>query len=440
MNFTIDTTTDVLNSTAGVILAAKIFDKIGLNLKSDQTLNNAEKQAILTMASLHIQGRTSFAEVDLVRKDPLIKKALDISYGYAPETVRLYLDRLAKEHGNHVLSALDMVNLNLLKRVSFTSIKTEKAHYLPVDIDVSPMDNSRTKKEGVGRTYKGMDGYAPIFSYIGSEGYMCSCELRPGTQHCQKGTPAYLEKTLAIVKKLNPADPVLLRLDSGNDAFDTLSPLMKSGHFFLVKRNLRRESRERWVDIAQSMGKREVPRAGKVVYTGVLTSAHPKAKDNDGLPDLDQVFRVTLRYSDHKGNVFLFPESDVEVYWTNLYEDPEKVIELYHDHGTSEQFHSELKTDMDVERFPSGKKAVNAIILHIAMVAFNTLRMIGQTAIGFNDELPCKHKGNRKRLRKVISDLIRIACKVVHHSGKWIVRLWDHDPWYPVFKKLYQVF
>ena len=82
------------------------------------------------MASLHIQGRTSFAEVDLVRKDPLIKKGL-------------------------------------------------------------PMDNSRTKKEGVGRIQR--DGcYAPIFSYI-AEGYMCSCELRPGTQHCQK--EHYLEKT-----------------------------------------------------------------------------------------------------------------------------------------------------------------------------------------------------------------------------------------------------
>ena len=70
--------------------------------------------------------------------------------------------------------------------------------YLPVDIDVSPMDNSGTKKEGVGRTYKGHDGYAPIFSYIGSEGYMLNCELRPGTQHCQKGTPEYIEKNLYL--------------------------------------------------------------------------------------------------------------------------------------------------------------------------------------------------------------------------------------------------
>jgi len=39
-----------------------------------------------------------------------------------------------------------------------------------LDIDVTPFDNSGTKKEGVSRTYKGMDGYAPIFAYLGEEG------------------------------------------------------------------------------------------------------------------------------------------------------------------------------------------------------------------------------------------------------------------------------
>ena len=42
---------------------------------------------------------------------------------------------------------------------------------VPVDIDVTPMDNSKSKKEGVSRTYKGFDGYAPMMAYIGSEGY-----------------------------------------------------------------------------------------------------------------------------------------------------------------------------------------------------------------------------------------------------------------------------
>jgi hypothetical protein len=34
--------------------------------------------------------------------------------------------------------------------------------HVALDIDVFPMDNSRTRKEEVSRTYKGHDGYAHI--------------------------------------------------------------------------------------------------------------------------------------------------------------------------------------------------------------------------------------------------------------------------------------
>jgi RNA-directed DNA polymerase len=44
----------------------------------------------------------------------------------------------------------------------------------------------------VSRTYKGVDGYAPIFSYLGTEGYLVNAELREGKQHSQKDTPAFL--------------------------------------------------------------------------------------------------------------------------------------------------------------------------------------------------------------------------------------------------------
>ncbi|OQY35551.1 MAG: hypothetical protein B6241_01205 [Spirochaetaceae bacterium 4572_59] len=129
------------------------------------------------------------------------------------------------------------------------------------------------------------------------------------------------------------------------------------------------------------------------MYTGVWTGQHPKAEVDDNLPEVDQVFRVTVRDADCDGNQLLFPDLEVEVYWTNLCEQPENVIDLYHDHGTSEQFHSELKTDMDFERFPSGKIGVNKIILQLAMIAFNILRLIGQKALSFREDLPYKHKG-----------------------------------------------
>jgi hypothetical protein len=59
----------------------------------------------------------------------------------------------------------------------------------------------------------GVDGYAPIFSYIGAEGYMLDCQLRPGSQHCQKGTPLFLQRNLAIIEQLPIKHPLLFRME-----------------------------------------------------------------------------------------------------------------------------------------------------------------------------------------------------------------------------------
>lgn len=42
------------------------------------------------------------------------------------------------------------------------------------------MDNGGTAKEGVGRTYAGVDGYCPLASYIGSHGFCLESELNSG--------------------------------------------------------------------------------------------------------------------------------------------------------------------------------------------------------------------------------------------------------------------
>ena len=52
---------------------------------------------------------------------------------------------------------------------------------LPLDYDVTPFDNSQTKKEGVSRTDKGMDGYAPMAAYFGQEGY-CKIPVLEGEE------------------------------------------------------------------------------------------------------------------------------------------------------------------------------------------------------------------------------------------------------------------
>ena len=60
-------------------------------------------------------------------------------------------------------------NIDMFQSCKFEPSPLENG-CVPVDIDVSPFDNSGSHKAGVSRTYKNFDGYAPIFAYIGTEG------------------------------------------------------------------------------------------------------------------------------------------------------------------------------------------------------------------------------------------------------------------------------
>jgi len=79
-----------------------------------------------------------------------------------------------------------------------------------------------------------------------------------------------------------------------------------------------------------------------------------------------RVMRAVERTIDKHGQLFLVPDLEVEGWWTTLHLPDEKIIALYNDLATCEQFHSKLKADMDVEWLPSGKFATNALILALA--------------------------------------------------------------------------
>ena len=104
--------------------------------------------------------------------------------------------------GLFVQDEVDRATIGVLNRSTLSPIHTELQSYLPVDVDTSPLDNSKSHKEGVSWTYEQFDGYHPIFSYIGRE----------GKQHCPNGTPAYLDGTIALLDHLPITTPAELRL------------------------------------------------------------------------------------------------------------------------------------------------------------------------------------------------------------------------------------
>ena len=126
-----------------------------------------------------------------------------------------------------------------------------------------------------------------------------------------------------------------------------------------------------------------IPREGKTVYTGsdwkpVTYTTEDGVEKNVTIRTGCEIIERTI----DKYGQFLLP-SDIEAntWWTNTGMTDAEVIQNYHAHGECEQFHSEIKTDMDVERLPSGKFETNELVLELTMIDYNILRMIGQETI-----------------------------------------------------------
>ena len=393
---------------------------------------------LLTYIGLLCQGKTSFDSVREFHADPdYFKAALGISYAIpSSETLRQRMDMIGSSLRKDILQA----NVTMFKTIGVEPTALENGN-VPLDLDVTPFDNSKTFKEGVSRTYKGFDGYAPMMAYIGSEGFLANTELREGKQHSQKGTPAFLRETLAMAHQLTEK-PLLIRMDSGNDAAENLGILIEDGSWFIVKRNLRKaEKKDEWLEKVQGCCKDiRHPRDGKTVYIG-SSWKDVSYKISDGEERsicMRIVYEVIERTIDKHGQFLLMPDIEVNTFWTNLGCSDDDIIGLYHAHGESEQYHSEIKTDMDVERLPSGKFDTNELVLELTVLAYNILRIIGQYSLKSRRAPKTKRPVKRRRIRTVISNLVLIAGHVTEHARQVVLALGRSNVWRHTFMDLYR--
>lgn len=397
---------------------------------------------LLSYIGLLCQGNTEFDAVHemLEGDNEYFKIALGIEKDIpSAETLRQRMDNIGSSMRSVILNA----NISLLKSCKITPTALPNG-YVPVDIDVTPFDNSKTKKEGVSRTYKGFDGYAPIMAYIGTEGYLINSSLREGKQHCQNGTPDFLKETLKLCHQITDK-PLLIRLDSGNDAAENLGILIEDGSYFIVKRNPRSESKENWLDNVKQWCLPEnikTPREGKTVYVGSTWKdvKYSDSNKNEKIICMRMTYEATERTIDKHGQMTLMPEIDLNFFWTNTDFSDDALIDLYHKHGECEQFHSEIKTDMDVERLPSGKFETNELVIELTIIAYNILRIMGQVSLISGSAPETKRPVKRRRLRTVICNLILIAGHVTTHSRNLVLALGRCNVWRFAFMDLFRRF
>ena len=406
-------------SLVGQLLGKSNFIKKCNNMKVDGKRSQSQIKngdILLSYIGLLCQGKTSYDSINEMSDDPeYYRLALGITRAIpSAETLRQRMDDIGSSLREEILNAnVDMFNTFNVQPSALES------GLVPLDLDVTPMDNSKTHKEGVAHTYKGFDGYAPMMAYIGTEGFLANTELREGSQHCQCNTPAFLKQTLRLGHQLTDKQ-LLVRMDAGNDAAENLGILIEDGSWFIIKRNLRRgESKKDWISKVKECCKDiRNPREGKTVYIGSSWKdvAYTDSEGKSKTITMRIVYEVIERTTDKNGQYG------------------------YHAHGECEQFHSEIKTDMDVERLPSGKFDTNELVLELTVLAYNILRLIGQESLKSKRAPKTKHPVKRRRIRTVIGNLIQIAGHITTHGRRIVLAIGCSNVWRHVFMDIYNRF
>lgn len=378
------------------------------------------------------QGKTDYEAIENFRDNRFFQEALGINDVPSEGTLRQRFDDCSKV----LLPEAAAATVDFLVK-SRAPVSPLAMGHVGLDIDLTTLDNSNTKKEGVSYTYQGYTGYGAMSAYLGVEGWNIGMELREGSDHSQQGFPAFLTRTIDSARRITN-QRLLVRLDSAHDAAENLSLLhgWRETTDYIIKRNWRRRDTTPLVAQAESEAQWVYPRPGKRV--GVFSMLEDITWEKQTYR-IRSIIRVTERTIDKHGQLQL-PAYEVDGWWTSLDSgacEGQKIIELYKDHGTSEQYHSELKADMDVERLPSGKFDSNALVLQLAALAYNLLRYQGQRGL-MGDVRPMRNPIKRRRIKTVIQELIYLASMVVN-SGRRLKLLFSRDcPAHNVFKELYQ--
>lgn len=440
-----------LTGKAGITLIGAALERFTTFRKDINSAYKKQKHGIPCgdIATVYIAalttGKSDFEAVRQFASSSFYEQALNVKQVPSPETARQHLDVLATT----CLSITHQASLDLIRN-SGCPISRNSFGYTVLDIDPSPHDNSRTHKEGVSYTYKGMDGYTPNYAYLGEEGWCIGAELRPGSQNGQKDSPAFFRQAIHDSRSLG-AKSLLIRTDSGFDAAENYVLAKEENVDILVKQNFRQDPIDCWKikAIFQPDYKWiKLYEGCDVMYFEETTSKQWSKPRPDGngsekvTVELRHVIRVkrlrTWIEKTENGPQPLIPFIDnyqVDGWWTTLSkESPCQVVELYEAHGTSEQFHSELKGELDLERLPSGKFATNALVLAMGVLAYNllkTLSLIGDDA--FSHRAPAK----RRRMKTIIQELILLPARICRSGHRLILDLGGFSQIGKAFRRLY---
>jgi len=421
--WTLELTSEPIIGNAGLAAVGelmRISDIDSACIKRESTNHQvAEKDILRCLGGLIAIGKVGFDHVRQFKDNAFFATALGLGRVPSEATLRQRFESMSLDRRVH--DALPGCSLRMLRKLDFKPRIIDVPGFVGtrVDTDSTILDNSNTKKEGVAT------GYAPVGSFLDG-GLVVGAKLCPGNHHpLHDGALAYHEAVRLGLRKLVKHARLLWV-----DDVALMTARQEAKDAFITRHNLRKESPEVLIALARQEGKPHSPRPGKTVYIGSTI------RERKGIGPVRLVYEVTERTS-KKGQALLLPEHKVFSGWTNLVKVSDAdILRLYRDRGTCEQYFAEIKSELDLERLPSGKFSVNELYFGLGALVTNMLRVMGEALL--DTGIIGLKKATRRRLRTIMQGMMYLCGRLVSHARSTVLKVVSNGGFGEAFVGMYR--
>lgn len=392
-----------LTSHAGVVLVHELARHLGIDQIVDDELHvkqrergYSESQAIGGLVYNLLVGGECLSDLEVLRGDCGTQELLAQEAVLAPRTAREFLQKF--DLGD--IRDLQRVNLRVQQRVR----AQQTSPTCTIDLDSSIYEQASTRKQGSNKAYNGQIGYHPLFAFWAEEGELLFSHLRRGSAHTCRNVVWFLRETF---KRVPTQAAVTLRADSG----------------FYSKEVVQ------WCEAHHLRFSITADQTAPLlaVIEALPDHAWTNLPDDYPLSEVAEVRYQPSRWA--KGYRYvvkrqLREKKNGDLYWqyhvfvTNDGPTPAPELEVWHlRHADMENRIKEHKSDLGLEKLPTGRFHANWAYLLIGQLAFNLFAWFKKLV------LPASY--HRATLKTIRHHVLHLAGKIVHSARQCFLVLSD---------------
>lgn len=419
-----------------------LIEDINQNLKLLKVhLPYHESDHVLNIAYTILAGGVRLEDIELRRQDENFLNGLDAQRIPDPTTAGDFTRRFDEAD---ILQLQECFN-----RSRLAVWKVQPKGFLEeafIDVDGTIAGTLGECKEGIGLSYKGIWGYAPLIVSLANTKEVLYLQNRPGNSASHSGSVEWIDRAVNLVGEV--AGRVTIRGDTDFTHTAQLDRWDEAGHFFI----LGMDAHPKVVQLAEALPQSAWQRLERPPKYEILTE--PRAKSfrhkeqiviekefnnqklvGEDIAEIDyQPLKCGRKYrlvivrkniSVQKGEQALLDEIRYFFYLTNRKDPAAKIVGLANGRCDQENVIEQLKNGVNAMRMPVRDLLSNWAYMVMAALAWNLKSWYGLLT-------PDRARGLelvRMEFRRFLQAILLIPCQVVRTARRVIYRVLGYNGW-----------